>query len=92
MPKVYLITGTSTGFGAAYVQEVLDKGDIAVAAARKPESLSFKGASDKNYLSVKLDVTKKSDINDAFAQAVKKFGRVDVGGLRILPHLFQTSH
>ena len=47
MPRVFLITGTSTGFGNHLVQEVLDRGDIAVATARKPESLSFKGTSEK---------------------------------------------
>lgn len=78
MPRVYLITGTSTGFGNAYVQEILDKGDIAVATARKPETLSFKGTSDKNFLALKLDVTKKEDIDNVFDQVVKKFGRVDV--------------
>ena len=30
MGRVFLITGTSTGFGQHLVQEVLDKGDIAV--------------------------------------------------------------
>jgi NAD(P)-dependent dehydrogenase (short-subunit alcohol dehydrogenase family) len=47
MPRVFLITGTSTGFGNNLVQEVLDRGDIAVATARKPESLSFKNTTDK---------------------------------------------
>lgn len=78
MPKVYLITGTSTGFGAAYVQEILDQGDIAIATARKPESLSFKGTTDKNFLALKLDVTKKADIENVFKESVNKFGRVDV--------------
>ena len=78
MPRVFLITGCSTGFGADYVQEVLDKGDYAVATARKPEQLSFKGADEKNYLALKLDVTDKKSITDAFDQALKKFGRVDV--------------
>jgi NAD(P)-dependent dehydrogenase (short-subunit alcohol dehydrogenase family) len=50
MPRVFFITGTSTGFGNHLVQEVLDRGDIAVATARKPESLSFKNTSDKVYL------------------------------------------
>ena len=77
-PKVFLITGTSTGFGNNLVQEVLDKGDIAVATARKPESLSFKNTTDKNYLAVKLDVTKKADIDSAFKATLDKFGRVDV--------------
>jgi len=78
MPKVFLITGTSTGFGNHLVQEVLDKGDIAIATARKPESLKFKDTNEKNYLSVKLDVTKKADIDAAFKSALDKFGRVDV--------------
>jgi NAD(P)-dependent dehydrogenase (short-subunit alcohol dehydrogenase family) len=47
MPRVFFITGTSTGFGNNLVQEVLDRGDIAVATARKPESLSFKNTTDK---------------------------------------------
>ena len=78
MPRVFLITGTSTGFGANLVQEVLDRGDFAVATARKPEALSFKNTSANNYLAVKLDVTKSEDIHLAFAAALDKFGRVDV--------------
>ncbi|KAL9065955.1 MAG: hypothetical protein Q9161_007870 [Pseudevernia consocians] len=78
MPRVFLITGTSTGFGANLVQEVLDRGDFAVATARKPDALSFKGTSSKNYLAVKLDVTDSDNIQSAFAAAVDKFGRVDV--------------
>ncbi len=50
MPRVFLITGTSTGFGNNLVQEVIDRGDIAVATARKPESLSFKNATEKACL------------------------------------------
>jgi NAD(P)-dependent dehydrogenase (short-subunit alcohol dehydrogenase family) len=34
MPRVFLITGCSTGFGNFYVQEVLDQGDYVVATAR----------------------------------------------------------
>ena len=78
MPRVFLITGTSTGFGANLVQEVLDRGDFAVATARNPDSLSFKGVSSDNYLAVKLDVTDAKDIQSAFAAALDKFGRIDV--------------
>jgi len=78
MPRVFLITGTSTGFGYHLVQKVIDEGDIAVATARKPESLSFKGTNDKNYLALKLDVTKQSDIDAAFKETLSTFGRVDV--------------
>lgn len=78
MPRVFLITGTSTGFGANLVQEVLDAGDIAVATARKPEALSFKNTSPKNYLAVKLYVIKAADIDSAFKATLDKSGRVDV--------------
>jgi len=60
------------------VQEVLDKGDIAVATARKPETLKFNGTNDKNYLPLKLDVTDEQQVNAAFKAAVEKFGRIDV--------------
>lgn len=60
------------------IQEVLDRGDFAVATARKPETLMFKGASSDNFLAVKLDVTNSDDIESAFAAALDKFGRVDV--------------
>lgn len=78
MPRVFLITGTSTGFGKYYAQEVLNRGDYVVATARKPESLSFEKTTGENYLAVRLDVTDKSSIYAAFDAALKKFGRVDV--------------
>jgi len=78
MTRVFLITGTSTGFGNHLVQAVLDNGDVAVATARKPETLSFKSTTEENFLALKLDVTKDSDIESAFKAVIDKFGRVDV--------------
>lgn len=78
MPRVFLITGCSTGFGKEYVQEVLDQGDYVVATARKVEQLEFTGTNDKNYLAQRLDVTDKASIQEAFDAALKKFGRIDV--------------
>lgn len=46
--------------------------------ARKPESLSFRGTSTKNYLAVKPEVTDPQNIQSAFAAAVDILGRVDV--------------
>ena len=76
--RVFLVTGTTTGFGKHLVEEILAQGDIAVATARKPETLSFAGATRDNYLAAKLDVTVAADIESAFQQAVDAFGRVDV--------------
>jgi len=78
MPRVFFITGCSTGFGKYYAQEVIDKGDICVATARNPDQLSFENISSKNYLALALDVTSKTAIDDAFAATLKQFGRVDV--------------
>ena len=77
-PRVFLITGTSTGFGAEYVKHILQHGDHVVATARKPDSLNFEGATSDNLITCRLDVTDKQSIKDAFAQAKKKWGRVDV--------------
>lgn len=78
MPRVFLITGCSSGFGKEYVQEVLDHGDYVVATARNTSDLKFTGTDDKNYLAAKLDVTDKSSIKAAFDAALEKFGRIDV--------------
>jgi NAD(P)-dependent dehydrogenase (short-subunit alcohol dehydrogenase family) len=77
-PRVFLITGTSTGFGAELVKIVLSKGDYVVATARNSSKLSFKDADSSNSLLVDLDVTKSDSIDNAFDAAVKKFKRVDV--------------
>ena len=78
MPRIFLITGTSTGFGKEYAQEVLNRGDCVVATARDPSQLSFKGTTSDNYLALRLDVTDKSSIKAAFDATLDKFGRVDV--------------
>src|ERR1700712_1189664 len=77
-PRVFLITGTSTGFGNELVKTALSHGEHVVATARNSSKLSFPGSNDSNLLLVDLDVTKKESINAAFEQALKKFGRVDV--------------
>lgn len=77
-PRVFFITGTSTGFGAELVKIALEKGDHVVATARNSSKLKFDGTNDKNYLAVDLDVTSKQSIDKAFDAALKKFSRVDV--------------
>jgi len=77
-PRVFLITGTSTGFGEELVKVVLKNGDHVVATARNSSKLSFEGANGSNSLFVDLDVTKKDSIDAAFDAAIKKFKRIDV--------------
>jgi NAD(P)-dependent dehydrogenase (short-subunit alcohol dehydrogenase family) len=77
-PRIFFITGTSTGFGLEYVKVLLSKGDHVIATARKSSNLKFEGANDENCLLVDLDVTSQSSIDKAFEAGLKKFGRIDV--------------
>lgn len=78
-PKVWLITGCSTGFGRALAEAVLQQGDSLLATARQPEQL---GALIKDYpdtaKAVRLDVTAYQDIQAAVDIAIATFGRIDV--------------
>ncbi|CAN8095557.1 unnamed protein product [Discula destructiva] len=78
MPRVFLVTGTSTGFGYELVKKVLAEGDIAVATARDSSKLKFDNTSPENFLAVDLDVTNQNSIDAAFDKALSQFKRVDV--------------
>ena len=61
MSKVYLITGTSSGFGRSLAEAVLKRGDKVVLTARKPEDVEELAAQHKdNALAVRLNVTNAS--------------------------------
>lgn len=77
--KVWFITGSSTGFGRELAEEVLAQGHKVVATARKPETLDelIKSHPD-TARTVRLDVTNKTEVVAAIAEAVREFGRIDV--------------
>ncbi|KAI0775605.1 NAD-P-binding protein [Trametes elegans] len=79
-PRVWFITGASTGFGRHLTELVLAKGEIAIATARRPSALSdlqTRYPIDR-LLVVKLDVNDASEIEAAFAHAKASVGRIDV--------------
>jgi len=75
--RVWLITGTSSGFGRAIAEAALDRGDRVVATARDPGQLSNL-ATDHGVHAIALDVTDPEQRLGAVDQAVEKFGRIDV--------------
>ncbi|KAI0811179.1 hypothetical protein BC629DRAFT_1589916 [Irpex lacteus] len=79
-PRVWLITGTSSGFGRVLTELALSKGDIVVATLRKPEVLKElqDRTSAEKLLVLKVDVTKDEDVLNAFTKAKERFGRIDV--------------
>ncbi|MBW4688915.1 MAG: SDR family NAD(P)-dependent oxidoreductase [Komarekiella atlantica HA4396-MV6] len=78
-PKVWLITGCSTGFGRALAEAVLKKGDEVLATAREPEQLRpLIEDYPETAKAVYLDVTLSQDIQAAVDTAIATFGRIDV--------------
>jgi NAD(P)-dependent dehydrogenase (short-subunit alcohol dehydrogenase family) len=79
MSRVWLITGTSTGFGRKLVEQLLHTGDKIVATARNIDSIAdLKEKSPENVHIATLDVTRKEQIQTAVQEAVERFGRIDI--------------
>jgi NAD(P)-dependent dehydrogenase (short-subunit alcohol dehydrogenase family) len=79
MSKVYLITGTSSGFGRALAEEVLGRGDIAVLTARRPDSVAdLVEKYPDRALALRLDVTNDDQRRACVESAIARFGRIDV--------------
>ncbi|MFI5913021.1 oxidoreductase [Dactylosporangium sp. NPDC051541] len=68
----WLITGCSSGFGAALARAALAAGDRVMATARDPEALTE--FPDR----ARLDVTDAGSIAAAVARTVEEFGSIDV--------------
>jgi len=76
---VWFVTGSSRGLGRAFVEVALEAGDRVAATARNPERLQ--DLVDKfgdAVLPLRLDVTDYDAAARAVAQAVARFGRIDV--------------
>jgi NAD(P)-dependent dehydrogenase (short-subunit alcohol dehydrogenase family) len=79
MSKVYIITGTSSGFGRALAEAVLERGDRAVLTARKVESVSHLAERfGDRALAARLDVTDADDRQRVVQATLERFGRIDV--------------
>lgn len=77
MKNTILITGASSGIGAATAQLFLSKGWNVIATMRSPEKETTLVDSD-DMLVVRLDVLDLASIASAVDQGIQKFGRIDV--------------
>ena len=75
--RVWLITGASSGFGRAIAEAALERGDWVVVTARRTDALGELGPTDRVH-PVALDVTDAAGRDAAVAEAVDRFGRIDV--------------
>ncbi|KAF7369114.1 NAD(P)-binding protein [Mycena venus] len=76
--KVWLITGTSSGFGECLVKSVLARGDRVIATARSLPKIRHLAQSE-NIRLLELDIVSGEEaIKNVIAQAVELWGRIDV--------------
>jgi NAD(P)-dependent dehydrogenase (short-subunit alcohol dehydrogenase family) len=77
--KVWFITGTSRGFGRAWAEAALARGDRVAATARDVSSLdALVDRFGESVLPMELDVTSREECFAAVAGAHRTFGRLDV--------------
>jgi NAD(P)-dependent dehydrogenase (short-subunit alcohol dehydrogenase family) len=78
-PRVWFITGSSSGFGRSLTELALARDERVVATARKVASLQdFVAAHRERVCAVKLDVTRPAEVRAAIDRAREVFGRIDV--------------
>jgi NADP-dependent 3-hydroxy acid dehydrogenase YdfG len=77
--KTIVITGASSGIGAALARLASARGARVVLAARSKDKLQAIAAEcGPNALPVVADVTKRADVERILAAAIERFGHVDV--------------
>lgn len=77
MNKTVLITGTSSGFGAATANHFAQKGWNVIATMRDISKAENLDKSD-NIFVTKLDVQDRETIDSAIAAGIERFGEIDV--------------
>ncbi|KAJ6488462.1 hypothetical protein C8R47DRAFT_479675 [Mycena vitilis] len=78
-PKIWFITGASSGFGRCLVSEVLGRGDVVIATSRSLEGLKALEGMNERLRLLELDVTAGAEVIKAkVAEAVTFFGGLDV--------------
>jgi NAD(P)-dependent dehydrogenase (short-subunit alcohol dehydrogenase family) len=78
-PRVWFITGTSSGLGRAIAQAALDHGDRVVATARSTDRIAdLEREFADRVVALPLDVTDPDQARAAIDAAVAAFGHIDV--------------
>jgi NAD(P)-dependent dehydrogenase (short-subunit alcohol dehydrogenase family) len=78
-PRVWFITGTSSGFGRLLAEKVLERGGKVIATARNVAKIADLAEKyPQTAKVVALDVTDPASIDEAVEEAIMAFGHVDV--------------
>jgi NAD(P)-dependent dehydrogenase (short-subunit alcohol dehydrogenase family) len=76
--KVWFITGAGRGLGVDIARAALAAGHAVVATGRDAGKVLAAIGEHEDLLTIKLDVTRPDDAQDAVEAAIGKFGRIDV--------------
>ncbi|MGX0890689.1 NAD(P)-dependent dehydrogenase (short-subunit alcohol dehydrogenase family) [Pseudomonas sp. ADAK2 TE3594] len=76
--KVWFITGAGRGLGVDIAKAALAVGHAVVATGRDAGKVLAAIGEHEDLLTLKLDVTRPDDAQDAVKAAIGKFGRIDV--------------
>lgn len=78
MAKTLLITGASSGIGAATAKAAAEAGwNVALCARSTDKIESLASEIGQNALAITCDVTSRNDIRDALTKAAETFGGID---------------
>ncbi len=76
--KVVVITGASSGIGAALARQLGKEGHRLVLAARREGPLNAVAAASGQAKALVTDVTVRADVEQLRVEAIKAFGQIDV--------------
>src|SRR3954465_14007890 len=79
MAKIWLITGASSGLGAALVNAVIESGDFVAATFRNGDAAArFSKQNNQKGIGIVMDVTNTSQVKSGIAQVMDTYGNIDV--------------
>lgn len=71
--RVVVVTGGTSGIGKAITRVLIAKGAFVISLSRRGEELK-----SKSYVALKVNVTKKREVDAAVVKIIGKYGKIDV--------------